>query len=265
MIASLRKADILLFFSFLALAALIAALPLVRSSGNEQKVRIISGGELVGIYPLDNDIDVEVKHDGHLNIVSIKDKKVHMEYSDCRNQICVHTGEITQTGDTIVCLPNYVIVEITGEKEGGDKGEVLFPLNAGIPGIKLGLANLVPLVIMYRMDARYAFAANLIRVLLAGLLFSGLFAALYSLAGSCVSFLVMYLLKKTDKFSIIGVSMAGGVFHNLGQLAVAILLVSGPQLIHYMPVLILSGIAAGIIVGIGAFILADRLPAKLFL
>lgn len=60
--------------------------------------------------------------------------------------------------------------------------EVLFPLNAGIPGIKLGLANLVPLVIMYRMDARYAFAANLIRVLLAGLLFSGLFAALYSLA-----------------------------------------------------------------------------------
>ena len=123
MIASLRKADILLFFSFLALAALIAALPLVRSSGNEQKVRIISGGELVGIYPLDNDIDVEVKHDGHLNIVSIKDKKVHMEYSDCRNQICVHTGEITQTGDTIVCLPNYVIVETAGEKEGGDKDD----------------------------------------------------------------------------------------------------------------------------------------------
>lgn len=143
--------------------------------------------------------------------------------------------------------------------------EVLFPFNAGVPGIKLGLANLVPLVIMYRLDARYAFAANLIRVLLAGLLFSGLFAALYSLAGSCFSFLVMYLLKKTDRFSIIGVSMAGGVFHNLGQLAVAILLVSGPQLIHYMPVLILSGMAAGIIVGIGAFILIQRLPAKLFL
>ena len=98
----------------------------------------------------------------------------------------------------------------------------------------------------------------------AGLLFSGLFAALYSLAGSCVSFLIMYLLKKTDRFSIIGVSMAGGVFHNLGQLAVAILLVSGPQLIHYMPVLILSGMIAGIIVGIGAYILAERLPARLF-
>lgn len=143
--------------------------------------------------------------------------------------------------------------------------EVLFPFNAGVPGVKLGLANLVPLVLMYRMDERYAFAVNLIRVALAGLLFSGLFAALYSLAGSCVSFIIMLLLKKTDKFSILGVSMAGGVFHNLGQLCVAIFAISGPQLIHYMPVLILSGMAAGIIVGIGAYILIQRLPAKLFM
>ena len=142
--------------------------------------------------------------------------------------------------------------------------EVLFPFNAGIPGVKLGLANLVPLIILYRLDARYAFAANLIRVILAGLLFSGLFAALYSLAGSLTSFLVMYLLKKTRLFSVIGVSTAGGVFHNLGQLIVAMLAVSGPQLIHYMPVLIISGMIAGIIVGIGASILLDRIPEKLF-
>ena len=142
--------------------------------------------------------------------------------------------------------------------------EVLFPFNAGIPGVKLGLANLVPLIILYRLDARYAFAANLIRVILAGLLFSGLFAALYSLAGSLASFLVMYLLKKTRLFSVIGVSPAGGVFHNLGQLTVAMLAVSGPQLIHYMPVLIISGMIAGIIVGIGASILLDRIPEKLF-
>ncbi len=125
MIASLRKADILLFFSFLALAALIAVLPLMRSSGGEQMVRIISGGEITGIYPLENDIDVEVRHDGHLNIVSIKDKKVHMEYSDCKNQVCVHTGEITRTGETIVCLPNYLIVEITGSREGGDADDAV--------------------------------------------------------------------------------------------------------------------------------------------
>ena len=142
--------------------------------------------------------------------------------------------------------------------------EVLFPFNAGIPGVKLGLANLVPLIILYRLDARYAFAANLIRVILAGLLFSGLFAALYSLAGSLTSFLVMYLLKKTRLFSVIGVSTAGGVFHNLGQLIVAMLAVSGPQLIHYMPVLIISGMIAGIIVGIGASILLDRISEKLF-
>lgn len=142
--------------------------------------------------------------------------------------------------------------------------EVLVPFNAGVPGIKLGLANLVPLIILYRLDARYAFAANLIRVFLAGLLFSGMFAALYSLAGSVTSFLVMYLLKKTNLFSIIGVSTAGGVFHNIGQLCVAILAISGPQLIHYLPVLIISGMIAGIIVGIGAAILLDRIPAKLF-
>ena len=142
--------------------------------------------------------------------------------------------------------------------------EVLFPFNAGIPGVKLGLANLVPLIILYRLDARYAFAANLIRVILAGLLFSGLFAALYSLAGSLASFLVMYLLKKTRLFSVIGVSTAGGVFHNLGQLIVAMLAISGPQLFHYMPVLIISGMIAGIIVGIGASILLDRIPEKLF-
>lgn len=142
--------------------------------------------------------------------------------------------------------------------------EALVPFNAGVPGIKLGLANLVPLIILYRLDARYAFAANLIRVFLAGLLFSGIFAALYSLAGSVTSFLVMYLLKKTNLFSMIGVSTAGGVFHNIGQLCVAILAVSGPQLIHYLPVLIISGMAAGIIVGIGGTILLDRIPVKLF-
>ena len=142
--------------------------------------------------------------------------------------------------------------------------EALVPFNAGVPGVKLGLANLVPLIVLYRLDARYAAAVNLIRVALAGLLFTGAFAALYSLAGCIVSFLVMWICKRTSLFSIIGVSMAGGVFHNLGQLCVAMAAVSGLQLIHYMPVLIMSGIIAGIIVGIGAQILVDRIPAKLF-
>lgn len=143
--------------------------------------------------------------------------------------------------------------------------EALVPFNAGVPGVKLGLANLVPLIILYRLDARYAACANLLRVILAGLLFTGAFAALYSLCGCAASFLCMVLLKRTGLFSVIGVSMAGGVFHNAGQLAVAIIAVSGPQLVRYLPVLILSGMAAGIIVGIGAYVLLDRIPKKLFL
>ncbi len=123
MIKSLRKADFLLFFFFLAVAALIALVPLLRSSGDEQTVRIISGGEVVGMYPLNKDIEIEVSRDGHLNIVSIEGNKVVMKYSDCRNQVCVHTGEISQAGEMIVCLPNYVIVEIIGKKEGGGEDD----------------------------------------------------------------------------------------------------------------------------------------------
>ena len=91
-----------------------------------------------------------------------------------------------------------------------------------------------------------------------------MFAALYSLAGSVTSLFVMCVLKKSNLFSVIGVSTAGGVFHNVGQRCVAILAVSGPQLSHYLPVLIISGMIAGIIVGIGAAVLLDRIPVKLF-
>ena len=125
MIASLRKADFLLFFSFLAIAALIAAAPLVRPSGDGQKVRVIYREEVVGIYPLEKDIDIEVERDGHLNIISIQNKSVYMKYSDCNNQICVNTGKISRAGEIIVCLPNYVIVEIIGNGEGGGENEVV--------------------------------------------------------------------------------------------------------------------------------------------
>jgi heptaprenyl diphosphate synthase len=138
--------------------------------------------------------------------------------------------------------------------------EALVPFNAGVPGIKLGLANLVPLIILYRLDARYAAAANLIRVALAGLLFTGLFAALYSLSGCIVSFLAMWLLKKTNLFSVLGVSMAGGVFHNLGQILIAAVLISSLKIFVYFPVLIISGVISGTIIGVVAFLILKRLP-----
>ena len=125
MYLSLRKADFLLFFIFIAVAALIAAVPLVRSSDGAPRVRIIAQGELAGIYPLDSDNEIEIERDGHRNVVVIKDNTVHMDYSDCKNQVCVNTGKISKAGETIVCLPNYVIVEIVSSEEGGEDDEAI--------------------------------------------------------------------------------------------------------------------------------------------
>jgi hypothetical protein len=125
MYLSLRKADFLLFFIFIAVAALIAAVPLVRSSDGAPRVRIIAQGELAGIYPLDSDNEIEIERDGHRNVVVIKDNTVHMDYSDCKNQVCVNTGKISKPGETIVCLPNYVIVEIVSSEEGGEDDEAI--------------------------------------------------------------------------------------------------------------------------------------------
>ncbi len=88
--------------------------------------------------------------------------------------------------------------------------EAIIPFSVGIPGVKLGIANLVVIIALYLLGTSYAFSINVIRILVAGLLFSGAFGALYSLAGACVSLLVMIILKETKLFSIVGVSMAGG-------------------------------------------------------
>ena len=128
--------------------------------------------------------------------------------------------------------------------------EFLVPLPIAIPGIKLGLANIVCLVCLYALGEKHAFLINTTRIALAALLFGSVFSALYALAGGVVSFAVMALLKRTKRFSVCGVSMAGGVFHNLAQLAVAGLLVESAQVFYYFPVLLLSGMATGIGIGI---------------
>ena len=142
--------------------------------------------------------------------------------------------------------------------------EVLIPFSIGIPGVKLGLANLVIIIALYELGLRYAFSINMLRIILSGLLFSGFFAMFYSMAGGIVSLLIMAALKKTGKFSMIGVSMAGGVAHNFGQLLVATFLVSNIRMFLYFPVLVFSGIAAGIGIGIIAKVLDSRLPKSLF-
>jgi heptaprenyl diphosphate synthase len=142
--------------------------------------------------------------------------------------------------------------------------EALIPVAPSIPGIKLGIANLVVILAMYRLDSRYALTINLVRIFLAGFMFSGLYGAIYSLCGCLVSFAVMFLLKKSGRFSVVGVSMAGGAAHNAGQLAAAAFLVSSIEIFYYLPVLILSGTVSGILIGFLGHVLLEHLPQKLF-
>lgn len=147
--------------------------------------------------------------------------------------------------------------------------ESLIPFQPGLPGIKLGLANLVIVFALYRMNVHSALLINTVRILLAGLLFSGLFGLLYSAAGAAASLAAMTLLLQINQkreqvgksilFSIFGVSMTGGVFHNLGQLLVAILFLSSLNLIYYLPVMIISGIVMGLINGMIARLLLQKL------
>ena len=134
--------------------------------------------------------------------------------------------------------------------------EAIIPYSPGVPGIKLGIANIVTVIALYKFGPKDAAAVSIIRIVIAGLLFNGLFGMLYSLAGAAVSLIGMILLKKTDLFSVVGVSMAAGVLHNLGQLLMAAALISDLRIFFYFPVLLFSGIAAGTIVGIvSAYIL----------
>lgn len=137
--------------------------------------------------------------------------------------------------------------------------EMLIPFNFGVPGIKLGLSNLIIVIVIYRLGAGFALSVNLMRIFLSGLLFGGISPMIYSLAGGLASFAVMFILFKIDLFSPVGVSMAGGVMHNAGQLTVAALIVETSKIYLYMPVLLISGMTTGILLGIISALLLKRL------
>ena len=138
--------------------------------------------------------------------------------------------------------------------------EAMIPIPVPVPGIKLGIANLVIVMAIYKLGFRYAFTINCVRIVIAGLLFSGVFGMFYSFAGGILSILIMYLLYKTGWFSMVGVSMAGGVAHNLGQLITACLIVSNVRLMSYFSILLFSGLFSGIAVGVLATLIYRRLP-----
>jgi heptaprenyl diphosphate synthase len=133
---------------------------------------------------------------------------------------------------------------------------VLPPVFASVPGIKMGLPNIIVIFILYRMGAVSAIAVSFVRIFLTALLFGSPMSFIYSLAGAVFSLAVMMILKKADFLSAIGVSVAGGVFHNLGQILMAMLLLETAAIGYYMIVLAVTGTIAGIFVGLcGAFLM----------
>ena len=130
--------------------------------------------------------------------------------------------------------------------------ESLIPFFVGIPGIKLGLANLVIVIVLYKTDWKEALLLSVVRIVLAGFIFGNLFSIIYSLAGGILSLAVMAFLVRTGRFSVAGVSMAGGVSHNVGQLIVAMVIVETYQVGYYLPVLLISGLLTGAVIGIVA-------------
>ncbi len=139
--------------------------------------------------------------------------------------------------------------------------ESLVPLSFAVPGIKLGLPNLVIVFALYRLRPRTAAAISLLRVFLVALLFGSALSLAYSAAGAVFSFLVMLLLKRSGRFGCTGVSVAGAVAHNLAQVAAAALLLETRSLAWYFPVLCLSGTVAGVCIGLLAALLVRRVPA----
>ena len=128
--------------------------------------------------------------------------------------------------------------------------ETLIPINFGIPGAKLGLANLIIVIVLYKTDWKEALLLSVTRIVLAGFLFGNMFSILYSLAGGILSLAVQAVLKKQGSFSVAGVSIAGGVSHNIGQLIVAMIVVETYQVGYYLPVLLISGLLTGLLIGV---------------
>ena len=137
--------------------------------------------------------------------------------------------------------------------------ESLIPFQIGIPGVKLGLANLIIVIALYKMSLREAYLLSVTRVVLSGFLFSNLFSILYSLAGALLSLTVMAALKRTGGFSVTGVSIAGGVMHNVGQLIVAMFVVQTFSVSYYIPVLLAAGLVTGLVIGVAADSMLRRL------
>ena len=128
--------------------------------------------------------------------------------------------------------------------------EAIIPINLPVPGMKLGLANIVIIWVLYSMGIKAAAIVSLVRVLLAGFMFGNMYSIIFSMAGALLSLITMYFLKRIKAFSIIGVSIAGGVMHNAGQIIVSMIVLENVRMAYYFPALMISGVVAGIAIGL---------------
>lgn len=141
--------------------------------------------------------------------------------------------------------------------------EAMIPFSAGIPGVKAGLSNIPVMVTLYLMGPFYAVILSLVKVLLVSVTFGSMSSFMYSMAGALLSIVTMLFLKKADIFTTRGVSIAGGIMHNLGQLIVAMCIVENAKVLYYFPILMVSGIAAGLAIGLIADLIIRRIGVLL--
>lgn len=137
---------------------------------------------------------------------------------------------------------------------------LLPPLYPSLPGIKMGLPNIIIIFLLYRCGMRFAITVSLMRILIVTMLFGNAMAFLYSLAGGILSILVMIILRRLDILSTVGVSIAGGVTHNVGQILMAMFLLDTAEIGYYLVVLTITGIIAGLFVGLCGSVLIKKIP-----
>lgn len=136
---------------------------------------------------------------------------------------------------------------------------ILPPIYAAVPGVKVGLPNVVVILILYRFGAKEAAMVSFMRVFIVALLFGNAMTLAYSIAGAVLSLILMMIFKKLDWFSAVGVSIIGGIAHNVGQIIVAILILNSTLIAYYMIILTITGTLAGVAVGLAGSLLIKRL------
>jgi len=141
--------------------------------------------------------------------------------------------------------------------------EALIPIPIGIPGVKLGIANIAIIAVIYIVGDADAVIVNFLRIVLTGILFGNFYSFLFSLVGGMLSVILMILFKKTKKLSMVGVSMIGGVAHNVGQIVAAVFLMDNAEIAYYLPILIVAGVVTGIIIGCVGQLVTKRIEVNI--